>query len=87
MFSRLSLLMIAGCTGLTALAQNGDVSGEAQEAPPLHISIPPSPTLPVDEAIKTIKVAAGYHLEIEAADPLVGNPVASTYGPDGRLWV
>jgi glucose/arabinose dehydrogenase/mono/diheme cytochrome c family protein len=86
-FSRLPLLLLAGCAGLTALAQNGDVSGEAQETPPLQIEIPPAPTLPVDEAIKTIRVAPGYHLEIEAADPLVGNPVAATFGPDGRLWV
>ncbi len=85
-FPRLPVLLIAGCAALTALAQNGDVSGEAQTTP-THFDVPPSPVLTVDEAIKTIKVAPGYHLEIEAADPLVGNPVAAAYGPDGRLWV
>src|SRR5688572_7831312 len=68
------------------LAQNGDVSGEVQ-APPSHLQIPPAPVLTVDDAIKTIKVAPGYRVEIVAADPLVGDPVAATYGPDGRLWV
>lgn len=67
-------------------AQNGDVAGEEQKAP-THLEIPPSPVLVADEAIKTIKVTPGYHLEIEAADPLIGDPVFATYGPDGRLWV
>src|SRR6478736_5191532 len=85
--SRFALVLLACSPVLPALAQNGDVSGEAQEAPPPLLQTPPSLSLPVDEAIKTIQVAPGYHLEIEAADPLVGNPVAATYGPDGRLWV
>ncbi|MEJ1974557.1 MAG: hypothetical protein WDM96_19575 [Lacunisphaera sp.] len=84
---RLPALLFACCTGLTAFAQNGDVSGEAQTAPPPHIQIPPAPVLPAEEAIKTIKVAPGYQLEIAAADPLVGNPVAMSFGPDGRLWI
>src|SRR6187549_2085274 len=83
-FSLSALLLVS--LAVTGLAQNGDVSGETQ-APPAHIQIPPAPVLTAEDAIKTIKVAPGYRIEIVAADPLVGDPVAATYGPDGRLWV
>ena len=83
--SPLSALLLASLA-VTGLAQNGDVSGEAQNQP-THLQVPPSPVLTAEDAIKTIKVAPGYRLEIVAADPLVGDPVAATYGPDGRLWV
>lgn len=37
--------------------------------------------------MKTFKVASGFHLEVVAADPLIHNPVAMAFGPDGRIWV
>jgi len=80
-----SLLCLASLA-VSGLAQNGDVAGEVQNAP-ANLQVPPSPVLTAEDAIKTIKVAPGYRLEIVAADPLVGDPVAATYGPDGRLWV
>jgi glucose/arabinose dehydrogenase/mono/diheme cytochrome c family protein len=83
--SSLSLLLLASLA-LPAFAQNGDVAGETQ-AQPTHLQVPPSPVLTAEDAIKTIAVAPGYRIEIVAADPLVGDPVAATYGPDGRLWV
>ena len=83
------LCLIALLTSCAArlLAQNGDAANETQTPPPADLKIPPSPVLVAEEAIKTIKVAPGYKLEIAAADPLVGNPVAMSFGPDGRLWV
>ncbi len=69
------------------LAQRGDKAGEAQRPPPEHIQIPPSPVLSVEEALTTFKVAPGFWVEIVAADPLIHNPVAMTFAPDGRLWV
>ncbi|MES1194928.1 MAG: dehydrogenase, partial [Opitutus sp.] len=68
-------------------AQHGDKPGEAQQAVPEHIKTPPAPVLIAEEAIKTLKVAPGFRAEIAAADPLVGDPVAMTFGPDGRIWV
>ena len=79
-------VVLSSCTAKLA-AQNGDRTDEVQTPPPLHLQIPPAPVLTVDDAIKSIKVAPGYKLEIAAADPLVGNPVAMQFGPDGRLWV
>ncbi|SDS00796.1 PVC-type heme-binding CxxCH protein [Opitutus sp. GAS368] len=69
------------------LAQHGDKPGEAQQAVPGHIKTPPAPVLVAEEALKTLKVAPGFRVEIAAADPLVGDPVAMTFGPDGRIWV
>ena len=37
--------------------------------------------------LKTIKVARGFHVELVAGDPLVQDPVAIAFDPDGRIWV
>jgi mono/diheme cytochrome c family protein/glucose/arabinose dehydrogenase len=68
-------------------AQRGDKPGEIQRGLPEHIEVPPAPVLVPEEAVKTLTVAPGFRVEIAAADPLVGDPVAMTFGPDGRLWV
>jgi mono/diheme cytochrome c family protein/glucose/arabinose dehydrogenase len=68
-------------------AQHGDKPGETQAAVPSHIKVPPAPVLVAEEALKTLKVAPGFRVEIAAADPLVGDPIAMTFGPDGRIWV
>ncbi|MBV8881517.1 MAG: hypothetical protein JO332_16240, partial [Planctomycetaceae bacterium] len=70
---------------LCALAQAGDRKGETQ-APP-SMTIPPAPVVPPEEALKTFKVAAGFRLELVAAEPLVHEPVALSFDADGRLWV
>jgi len=49
--------------------------------------IPPAPALSPKEALKTFKVAAGYHLELVASEPLIEDPVAIQFGSDGRCWV
>ena len=74
-------------TSASLFAQRGDKPGEAQADLPKHIKPPPAPTLVAEEALKTLKVAPGFRAEIAAADPLVGDPVAMTFGPDGRIWV
>ena len=68
-------------------AQKGDKAGEVQAPPPSHIKVPPAPALSVEEAMKTFKLAPGFHLEVVAAEPLVHDPIAMMFGPDGRLWV
>ncbi len=69
------------------LAQRGDRGGEVQAPPPAHIKIPPAPVLTPAEALKTFKLAPGFRIEAVATDPLVGDPIAMQFGPDGRLWV
>ncbi len=48
----------------------------------------PKPT-PTDagKALKTIHVRDGFKVELVAAEPLVNDPVAIDWGPDGKLWV
>ena len=46
----------------------------------------PQPKSP-SAALKTIQVKPGFHVELVAAEPLVQDPVAFDWGPDGKLWV
>ncbi len=86
MFPR-SLLLAVLLTPVALFAQKGDKPGEAQGDLPKHIKPPPAPTLAPEDALKTLKLAPGFRAELAAADPLVGDPVAMTIGPDGRIWV
>ncbi|QEG43836.1 PVC-type heme-binding CxxCH protein [Roseimaritima ulvae] len=43
--------------------------------------------LSADERLKQIEVAAGFEVQIVAAEPLVQDPVDFDWSPDGRLWV
>ena len=38
----------------------------------------------VDAALKSFKLRSGYHIELMAAEPLVMDPVAFQWGPDGK---
>ena len=44
---------------------------------------PKSPT----ESLKCIKMRPGFTVELMAAEPLVMDPIAFAWGPDGKLWV
>lgn len=79
----LSLVLLTG----PLLAQNGDRPGETQAPLPSHLVIPPTPVLSAEESMRTFRVAPGFRVELVAAEPLVVNPVAMSFGPDGRLWV
>ncbi len=46
-----------------------------------------SPPLPPAEALKTFYLPPGYSIELVASEPLVQDPVAMDWDPDGRLWV
>jgi glucose/arabinose dehydrogenase/mono/diheme cytochrome c family protein len=68
-------------------AQNGDKRGEVQNPLPPTLQIPPAPVRTPEVEAATFKLAAGFKAELVAADPLVGDPIAVQFGPDGRLWV
>ncbi|MDB5297529.1 MAG: dehydrogenase, partial [Phycisphaerales bacterium] len=51
------------------------------------VAVPPAPPLKPEDAIKTIKVAPGYRIELVAAEPLVQDPISIHFDGDGRLWV
>jgi mono/diheme cytochrome c family protein len=71
------------------LTQQGDVKGETQ--PPLDPEIlrktPPSPVIPPEKALDTLKIAPGFRIELIAAEPLVQDPIAFSFDPDGRMYV
>lgn len=69
------------------LAQKGDRAGEVQAPLPEHIVIPPAPVLTAEEAIKTFTMAKGFHVELVAKDPLLGDPIVMQVAPDGKIWV
>ena len=46
-----------------------------------------SPPLSPEDALKTFYMAPGYRLELVASEPLVQEPVAIDWDPQGRLWV
>jgi mono/diheme cytochrome c family protein/glucose/arabinose dehydrogenase len=47
----------------------------------------PVPLLSAEEAAKTFNLPPGFRAEVVAAEPLVQQPVAMEFDPDGRLWV
>ena len=52
--------------------------GSLQEFPP--------PT-PPSQAVATFRTARGLKVELVASEPLIQDPVAIDWGPDGKLWV
>ena len=80
----LTISLIFGLLPL-ARAQQGDRSGEVQSQP--TFSVPSAPYLTPADALKTFQIAPGFHLDLIASEPLVEDPVAMAFDPDGRLWV
>jgi glucose/arabinose dehydrogenase/mono/diheme cytochrome c family protein len=72
---------------LRLLAQHGDRAGEQQKPVDPNLPVPPSPILAAEEERATFKVAPGFHVDLVAGDPLIGDPTVIQFGPDGRLWV
>ena len=68
-------------------AQTGDKAGEPQIPPVQANQIPPSPVLSPEQALQSFKIAPGFRVELVASEPLVRDPVALTFDPDGRIWV
>ncbi|MCI0640586.1 MAG: c-type cytochrome [Gemmataceae bacterium] len=54
-----------------------------QADPPAAMPGPKSP----EESLKCIQVRPGFQVELMAAEPLVMDPIAFAFGPDGKLWV
>ncbi len=63
------------------------ISRTAQTRIPGLPEPPPAPVLPPDEAIRTIQVPDGFHVELAASEPMIEDPVAISFDPDGRLYV
>lgn len=78
-------LLLAIAAGLMAGSSGGTL---AEQKPKYHIDvIPPAPVLTPEEELKTFKLPPGFRIELVAAEPLVEEPVALTFDPDGRIYV
>ena len=78
----------AATTPVTAAAPTGPRrAGGGPENPEIKFKLPPPPVLSPEEALKTLKLPAGFRAEIVAAEPLVEAPVAASWDDQGRLYV
>src|SRR5260370_34881940 len=53
---------------------------------PAQPKMEPGPKSPA-EALKTMKPRPGFKIELMASEPLVQDPIAFAWGPDGKFWV
>jgi glucose/arabinose dehydrogenase/mono/diheme cytochrome c family protein len=84
-YTVVALSVCAGAVSLLAGAPGGEL---AQQKPKYHIKeIPPAPVLTAAEELKTFKVPPGFRVELVASDPMVEEPIALTFDPDGRMYV
>jgi putative heme-binding domain-containing protein len=79
-----SLLVVLG-TALVLAAGRPAVA--QKEVIPHGQDRPPNPALSPQEAMKRMKVPAGFHVELVAAEPDIVNPVAMTFDERGRIWI
>jgi putative membrane-bound dehydrogenase-like protein len=77
-------------SALPAWAQRGDERdkpGTVQVDPIPEDKVPPQPVLSPEEALKAFKIQPGFHIELVASEPLVQDPIAIAFAPDGKIWV
>src|SRR5215211_3291885 len=72
---------------LAVVATSYDVRGQQGMDVVHKFDTPPSPVLSPADALKTFKLAPGYRIELVASEPLVHEPIAICFDPDGRMWV
>jgi len=68
-------------------SQMGDHEGEVQMDLPDHVVNMESPVLSTEEAIESFVVQDGFRIELVASEPMIQDPVAAVFAPDGTLWV
>ena len=81
------IITIPFCFASLTAGQMGDNEGEEQKELPSHIMNMNSPVLTPSQALESFVVQSGFHVELVAAEPLVVDPVAAVFAPDGSLWV
>jgi sugar lactone lactonase YvrE/mono/diheme cytochrome c family protein len=80
----MTIPLVAACGWCAELVGAPD---RLQQESPKGFKTPSAPPLSAADEIRTFKIAPGYRAELVAAEPLVHDPVAMTFDPDGRLWV
>jgi glucose/arabinose dehydrogenase len=86
-FKRTTLTLLLPLTVLAQLGDKKDEQGQEQIDPVPAEIIPPAPFLSMAEALNSFQIADGFTIEPVAWEPLVENPVAISFDPNGRMWV
>src|ERR1051325_7438769 len=73
---KLAPIIVAACV---CAARGAEESLSKEE----YIPPPKSPA----ESLAAIETSGGFKVELVAAEPLIVDPVAIDWGPDGKLWV
>lgn len=63
------------------------LSGCTSTESPVSTSHGPSPELSPDEALESFQIESGLKLQLVASEPMIQDPVVSTFDEDGKLWV
>jgi len=81
-------LVAATLVATTVVTTRGHQAPAQGKWPPgVQAVSPDSPALTPDQALRTFYLAPGYRIELVASEPLVQDPVALDWDPEGRLWV
>ena len=82
-----SALLIAGAA-FTGHGSRGSPAQQGSPWPPRVQEVSrESPPLSPADALNTFFLPPGYSIELVASEPLVQDPVAIDWDPEGRLWV
>ena len=84
---RLFLLVALASSMFAQIGDKLDKPGEVQKSLVPRETIPPAPPLSPADSLKSFQLPPGLRLELVASEPLVQDPVAIQFGPDGRCWV
>ena len=86
--ARFRIVMLLIATGAASVYGYGYQSSQANRPwpPELQKVAAESPVLTPADALKTFYMPPGYRIELVAAEPLIRDPVAIDFDPDGRLW-
>ncbi|MCA9127888.1 MAG: hypothetical protein KDB22_12415 [Planctomycetales bacterium] len=82
----ISIFVLLSFRAATGQAVSSNPVAEESIAKP-SFETPPAPALRPEKELDTIKLVDGFRLELVATDPLIQDPIALTFDPDGRLWV
>jgi putative membrane-bound dehydrogenase-like protein len=82
-WGRLLFVSLTSVAALAAFAGGQTKTGDKDYAGELPRIPPKEPA----EAIKTLHVPPGFHVELVAAEPLIRSPVAIDFDEDGRMFV
>jgi len=83
----LARLLAVGLCCAPLLAQKGDRPGEAQAPLPADLAVPDAAPKSSADELATLRVPAGFTVQLFASEPFVADPVAAQVDAHGRLWI